>query len=252
MTNVHPPIYQHPELDGTAFFLEGDTNKNAGMLFVHGFTATTVEVRQIASFFYKQGFTVAAPLLPGHGTTPADMNKKRMNDWIAAVENTYQELSKRVSNIYVFGESMGALLSLNLASTHSEVKKLFLFSPALRIDGLWQSLFIWPFIQYVFKKNTDGQMLWQGYNVVPLRAGAQLFKLQKKTKKLLKFIKTDCAIFQGKKDKTINPLGTIETYNLLGSENKELIWLEESSHCILLDKELPTVLQMCKNKLTGE
>ena len=34
---------------------------------------------------------------------------------------------------------MGALLSLFLASRHPEIERLFLFSPAMKIDGLWES-----------------------------------------------------------------------------------------------------------------
>jgi len=241
-----PIIFQHPELDGKSFFLPGSEEKDIGLLFIHGFTATTVEVRQIANHFHALGYTVSAPLLPGHGTTPEDMNTKKINDWIGAAEHEYLELREKKDRICVFGESMGGLLTLILASKHPEIEKLFIFSPALKIDGLWQSLFAWPFIPYIFKKNTDESMLWQGYNVVPLRAASQLLKLQKRVKTLLTEITTKTLIFQGKNDQTINQSGTLKTYNLLGSEQKRLVWLENSSHCILLDKELPLVFQICE------
>jgi carboxylesterase len=248
MTNS-PNVYQHPELDGRTFFLSGSKAKEIGLLFFHGFTATTVEVRKIAIYFHTLGYTVSGPLLPGHGTTPEDMNSKSIEDWVITAENAYLELKKKCSRVIVFGESMGGLLTLLLASKHPEIEKLFVFSPALKIDGLWQSFFAWPFVPYVFKKNTDESMLWQGYNVVPLRAATQLLKLQKKVKALLPSITTDALIFQGRNDHTINPLGTIKTYNSLGSKQKRLIWLEESSHCILLDKELPQVMQICEREI---
>ena len=240
-----PTLFQHPELNGEDFFINGSSEKSIGLLFIHGFTATTVEVRQIANYFHSLGYSVRGPLLPGHGTTPEDMNKKNLDDWINAAENAYLQLKRTKERICVFGESMGALLSFILASRHPEIEKLFIFSPALKIDGLWKSILIWPFIPYVYKKNTDESMLWQGYNVVPLHAATQLLKLQKKVINQLPKISCETQIFQGKKDKTINPLGTIETFNLLGSRVKNLIWLENSSHCILLDTELPEVLEIC-------
>jgi carboxylesterase len=247
--NNFTPIYQHPELDGKSFYINGNKNKNKGLFFIHGFTATTVEVKQIALFFNKEGYTVVAPLLPGHGTTPFDMNKQTWSAWIKSVEESYQKLSMECSQVFVFGESMGALLALWLAYYHTEIKQIFLFAPALKVDGLWKSFFIWPFSSYVYKKNTDDSMLWQGYNVIPLRAATQFFRLQNKVKKLLHQVKNDAFIFQGKKDKTINLEGTVETYKLLGSKNKELIWLDNSSHCILLDKELPMVEAICMEKI---
>lgn len=246
---THPAIYQHPELSGKTIYMEGEKGKKQGLLFIHGFTATTVEVRQITNYFNVIGYTVSAPLLPGHGTTPEDLNHQSWKDWTIAVDESFSKLSQEFSEICVFGESMGALLSLWLANKHHEINNVFLFSPALKIDGLWMSLFTWPFTSYVFKKNTDESMQWQGYNVVPLRAAAQLFRLQKMIKKLLPKIKTNILIFQGKKDQTINTNGTIETFNLLGSKNKELIWLDNSSHCILLDVDLLFVEEKCLNVL---
>lgn len=239
-------IFQHSELDGDSFFLTGSDEKEIGLLFIHGFTATTVEVRIIANHFNSSGYTVNAPLLPGHGTSPEDLNKKKIKDWISSVEIAYKELKESKNRICVFGESMGGLLSLFLASKHPEIEQIFIFSPALKIDGLWKSLFAWPFIPYVFKKNIDESMLWKGYNVVPLRAATQLLKLQKIVKNLLPQISASTLIFQGKIDQTINPIGTVEIYKKLGSTQKNLIWLENSSHCILLDKELPEVISICE------
>jgi carboxylesterase len=195
------------------------------------------------------GYSVKAPLLPGHGTTLELMNTIKMKEWIESIDSAYLELSQNHRSIFVFGESMGALLTCYLAHKHPEIKKIFLFAPALRIDGLWQSVFLWPFVSYVYKKHTDATMLWQGYNVIPLRAASQLYKLQKQVRKCLPAIKTDCLIFQGKKDQTINADGAVEVFQKLGSKKKELIWLDESSHCILLDQELSKVVEICVNNM---
>jgi carboxylesterase len=244
-----PVIYQHPEMDGQSFFLEGDKNQTTGLLFIHGFTATTVEVRQIADYYLRQGFTVAAPLLPGHGSTPAEMNKVSLTDWNDKVEESYALLRMMKEKVIVFGESMGALLSLSLAHNHAEIEQLFLFSPALEINGLWKSRYFWPFIPYVYKKNTDDSMAWQGYNVVPLRAAGELLKLQQNVIKLLPDVSTPAMVFLGKNDRTINLNGGVKTFENLGSSTKKLIWLDESSHCILLDKELQKVLNIVSSRL---
>lgn len=240
-----PPVFQHPELDGASFTLYGSKYPNCGLLFIHGFTATTVEVRSIANAFYMKGFSVSGPLLPGHGLSPQDLNHKNWKDWTTSVNDSYMILKNNHETVYVFGESMGALLSLWLASNHPEIKKIFLFSPALMINGLWSSRFLWPFKSYIFKKNTDDTMEWQGYNVVPLRAAASLYDFQQIVKRLLPSIKTEAFIFQGKKDTTINPKSSQLVYDGISSSKKKITWLEESRHCILLDEQLDLVVDLC-------
>ncbi len=240
-----PPIFQHPELDGTPFTLYGSKYPNCALLFIHGFTATTVEVRSIANIFHSKGFTVSGPLLPGHGLTPQDLNRKNWKDWVKSVNDAYAILKHSHGTVYLFGESMGALLSLWLAAKHSEIKKIFLFSPALVINGLWRSKFLWPFKSYIYKKNTDDTMAWQGYNVVPLRAAASLYDFQHIVKSLLPTINTETFIFQGKLDTTINIDSSQLIYDGIGSTKKGLTWLEESHHCILLDKQVDFVVDLC-------
>ena len=64
------PFLHNDHLPGDEFFWEGN---NTGILLSHGYTATTAEVRPLAETLYRQGYTVAGPLLPGHGTDPKDM-----------------------------------------------------------------------------------------------------------------------------------------------------------------------------------
>lgn len=56
----------NPELDGSSITWQGG---KTGFLLLHGFTATTAEVRPLGEALHAAGHTVSAPLLPGHGTT---------------------------------------------------------------------------------------------------------------------------------------------------------------------------------------
>ena len=246
------PIYQHPELDGESFTFYGNTYPNCALLFIHGFTASTVEVKLIATSFQKKGFTVSAPLLPGHGSSPEDLNRTNWKDWADSANEAYLALNKNYGNVYVFGESMGALLSLWLAANHPEIKKIFLFSPALVIDGLWKSKFLWPFKGYIYKKNIDDTMAWKGYNVVPLRAAASLYDFQQIVRSLLPSIQADTFIFQGKLDSTININSAQMILDRLGSSKKTLTWLEESRHCMLLDKQIDLLIEQCYCELNRD
>jgi len=242
MVNKQPSIYQHPDLDGSTFFWPGNST---GVLLTHGFTATSVEVRQMAKYLSEKGFTVAGPLLPGHGKTIKDMNQVVWQDWVAAVDELYDELSAKCKKIFVIGESMGALLSMVMVMRHSNIAGAMLFAPAMKVPKLAISEYIWPFKEYIFKKNVDESMEWQGFNVVPLHAASQLVKLQRYVKKTMHQIKVPTLVFQGQLDQSIDPISSVLVLEGISSEEKELIWLEDSSHCILLDKQLPDVEKIC-------
>lgn len=237
------PLFQHPELDGSAFHWH---KGKIGILLIHGFTATSVEVRTLARFLFEKGYTVSGPLLPGHGTTPEDLNQQKWESWVEAAENSFNELSRECDQVFVGGESMGAVISLWLAAQHHNISGLLLFAPAIQVNSLGLSRFLSPFIPYLNKKNNDDSMLWQGYTVNPLKAATQFFKLQTIVKSQLKTISQPTLILQGKLDTTIDPESAQIVYDSIVSKDKKILWLANSTHCILLDKEFEFAAQECE------
>jgi len=239
---TEPHLFQHADLDGTSFEWKGG---KIGILLFHGFTATTVEVRLMAKFLNDMGFTVRGPLLPGHGKTVDDMNAFSWQDLIACAEDNYAVLKQKCDKVFVMGESMGGLLTLALSMRHPEIEGMMVFAPALIVPGLSKAEWLWPFKSYIWKKNIDETMEWQGFNVVPLHAAAQLSKLQRFIRNNLSKVTVPALIFQGKLDKSIDLLSSVRVLESIQSEEKELIWLENSTHCILLDNQLPDAEEIC-------
>ena len=122
----------NPQLEGDPFLWEGGPT---GVLLIHGYTATTAEVRPLAGILHQQGYTVAGPLLPGHNTRPEDANRYRWRDWVRAVEESYRQLAAHCQRVIIGGESMGALLALYLASEHPEVAAILAYAPALKLKN---------------------------------------------------------------------------------------------------------------------
>lgn len=233
-------ILQNPHLDGSTFSLEG--SNNIGIILIHGFTATTIEVKPFAEFLNGKGYSVYCPLLPGHGTSPDELNKVTWQDWITAVEQIIQLAGQNHSIIFLGGESMGGVIACFLAEQYPDIRGLLLFAPALKVDFLNLSQFIRLFKKFMPKKNIkeipeDGKFPWQGYKVNPTQAAYQFYLLQKITKKKLNLITQPAIIFQGKLDQTISPDSSNFLYNEIKSEEKELLLLEKSEHCVLLDIE---------------
>lgn len=107
-TPLNPHLH-NPELLGEEFFWSGGP---VGILLCHGFTATTAEVRPLARCLNAAGYTVAGPLLPGHNTSPADLNRVRWQDWLKAFDAMLDRLYARCETVIVGGESTGGVLSL--------------------------------------------------------------------------------------------------------------------------------------------
>jgi len=103
--------------DGQAFDLGGDRR---GVLCLHGFTGTPFELRYLSQGLHARGFTVVAPLLPGHGETPAALDDTRWADWYAAAESALDALRARCDRVAIVGQSMGGALALHLARTRRD------------------------------------------------------------------------------------------------------------------------------------
>ena len=101
-----------------------------GALVLHGFTGNPGSMRGVAEALAAAGYHVEMPLLPGHGTTLADMLPTRWTDWADAAEAAYQQLAQRAERVVVVGLSMGGALTLRIGADHPEVAGLVCINPA--------------------------------------------------------------------------------------------------------------------------
>ena len=105
-----------------------------GIFLSHGYTATTAEIRPMAEIFHAQGYTVAAPLLPGHGTQPEDLNRVHWQDWVAhrgrIAAETVRELRASLGRGRIDGRGAGACI---LPVKHPNLAGILLYAPAIRL-----------------------------------------------------------------------------------------------------------------------
>lgn len=231
---------RNPELEGDSFFFEGN---EIGIALFHGFTATTAEVRLLGDYLHKFGYTIAAPLLPGHGTHPEDLNHTKWQDWYKTAEAAYLQLQDRCEKVFVGGESMGALLALLLASRYPAVNGIFLASPALRIKGIQLSLLLQYFVKYKSKNQAEDNLPWKGYDVYSVKGLAQLYKLQRVVSNELSSVTQPLLVFVGGKDQTVLPQIGQEIIEKVKSQDKRIVLMPESPHVMLLAEERESMFQ---------
>jgi len=230
----------NPHLPGRPFYWEGGP---VGVMLVHGYTATPAEVYLLGQHLQARGYTVAGPLLPGHGTTPQDANRARWQDWVRAVDASYRQLVTHCDTVFLGGESMGALLSLYLAAEHPQAAGVLVYAPALvsfPLYGPYVLPLLAPFVPFLPKHHhppnpTDDR--WQGYPVHPLHATGQMYRLQRQVRRRLPLIRQPILIAQGRLDEAVHSSVPDRIYRAVKSTVKEVHWLENSHHCLLLDVE---------------
>ncbi|HSN95290.1 MAG TPA: alpha/beta fold hydrolase [Anaerolineaceae bacterium] len=223
----------HAELGFESFLLPGGED---GIVLLHGFTASPVEVRQLADFLHSQGYTVSGPLLPGHGTHPDDLNRVKFEDWVHVSEEAVEALKATCKHVFIGGESMGGLVAMRVAELHPELAGVLLYAPGLQANNIWAAPLLKHFIKYLKKDGAGNGFIWSGYNVYPIGGADEMRKLQKVVDKNLEKISQPVLLMMSKAD-TMVPQTVIETIqHSVSSDIIDLHVFEDSDHCILLDK----------------
>lgn len=214
-----------------------------GVLLLHGFTGSPSELSRMGRYLHRRGYTVAAPLLPGHGTTPADLNRTTWRQWLAAADEARSQLEARCPEVMLAGLSMGALLALQLAHRRPP-PAVVLYSPALYPRD-WR-IALTALAKYFIASHPKGPSdmvdeaalatVWS-YSVTPLRATHQLWMLMRATRRLLGDITTPTLIFEGARDRTLHPHSARALLQGLGSRHKSLVTLRRSGHVLTADQE---------------
>lgn len=233
---------QPAQLDPSPFDLPGGPT---GILLLHGFTGAPPEMRLVGDYFHRAGFTVSAPLLPGHGRTVAEMNRCKWTDWTAHVEQSYRALRALCERVFVAGLSMGSLLALHLAAQHPDLPGVIAYSPATWVaDNLLPAATVARYVVKTRPKGGDTDLvdpdalaqLWC-YDVRPVAAASQLHTLMRRVRQLLPRLVPPLLIAYSAGDRAIHPTSAERTFALAGSQDKKIIKLAESGHVITVDRQ---------------
>ena len=218
-------------------------NGHIGVVLVHGFTGSPAAMRPWAEFLNARGYSVRVPLLPGHGTKPADLNEIEWPEWPAKVLSEISELQKHCSQIFVAGLSMGGGTTLQVASTiQDQLSGIILVNPMIHVRG------ISPQLAYVisrgikFGKSVGNDIKRKGvteysYDKMPYRGIYQLLTMLKLTRAALPSIKVPMQLFHSVDDHTLPVSNTEIIMREIGSPNKSRIELLNSYHVATIDHD---------------
>lgn len=216
-------------------FLQGGST---AILAVHGYNGYPKDLLYIGEALNQQGFTVAIPRLPGHGTNASDFHETDSQDWLRHAADCYLNLRAEYDTVHLLGFSMGGLLTLLLASRFP-IDRMALISPAI-LHLKW-TIKLTPLLKYFVKKqkrdwvdeSTDPDRLflareyWRWYYV---QMGVELLKLQKITKKKMPHVSCDTMIIVSQKDEAVPVRAADYIFSRIASPVKKTVVLENSPH----------------------
>lgn len=243
-------------VDTQSFFFPGGGN---GCLLLHGFTGTPHEMRFLGRALAARGHTVSGIRLAGHCTRVEDLAATRWTDWYASAQDGLQALRSHTSRLVVVGQSMGALLALELAVQHRDVvaavavlsPALVLSHPLIRFGGR-----ILPYVvpllperrRYVGKGVSDiadprARAESPSYRRIPLPAVVELLGLQRRVRRRLPMVRQPVLAIHALQDHTC-PVTNVELLERgLGGPLRSRI-LTRSYHVISVDVERDLVAEL--------
>ncbi len=248
----------------------------ATVLLIHGLTGTPNEMKGLANFFYRRGYSVLCPRLALHGEPLHILKRAKWQDFYRSVQKALQSIPAD-QKIFTAGLSMGALLALLLAEEFPErIAGVTCLSPTLFYDG-WNTpwcrcllplAYFTPFRYFAYFKEEPPYGIknerlrskiheyykkasladvsgaaQHGYPYFPATLFCELHLLIREIKKKMSGIRTPAQMIQAVEDDMTSVKNSQFIYDHIASEQKEIVLLHDSYHVITADQERKTVAQ---------
>jgi carboxylesterase len=217
-----------------------------GVLLSHGFTGTTQSMRPWAEHLHAAGLTVAAPRLPGHGTTVKDQNTTRWEDWYGEVERSFDSLLSRCDTVFAMGLSMGGTLVLRLAELRREVAGIVVVNASLATERKDAKLLpllskvvpAFPGVGNDIKKPGVTEL---AYPKMGLKAALSLQQAWPQVRGDLAKITCPVLVYRSAVDHVVEPVSGRVLRE--GCVHAEEVVLENSYHVATLDNDAPVIFE---------
>lgn len=230
-------------------------------LLLHGLAGSPLEVRFIGKLLHRAGFSVVIPTLAGYsmGTPGTDWP-----DWVAKTEQIYLRLCSQYKTVSVAGLSVGATLSLALASRQPKLQAVALWGVTLYYDGWAMPWYHWLFKPghflglgkyYAYREKEpyglknerwrarvaeamrSSKVSTAGPASIPAEFLYQSMALGKHVERNLRRVCADTLILHAADDETASPKNAEAVYQGIGAGHRRKIMLGDSYHIITMDNE---------------
>lgn len=217
-----------------------------GVLLLHGFGDTPQTLALLARRLHKSGFSVYAPLLPGHGRDMTAFTQSRANEWVDAAKQAFGEMRSRHNRVSIVGLSMGGALAVLVAAEREGIPAMVLIAPYVGMPRLlrlaaWTH---WIWGRFAGEMNSrDPRSIRDSvereknlaYGKVTARALFELARVVRFARRAIRGVKAPTLIIQSREDPRCAPEVAEFALSALGAKEKKLLWTEGAGHIITVD-----------------
>ncbi len=221
---------------------------DSAVLLLHGFGDTPQTFCYLAPALHAAGFTVRAPLLPGHGRTVDEFDRSRAAEWISYSHAEYDSMVRDYRTVGLAGLSMGGALAAIVAAHAPRLPALALLAPYV---GMPRSLTaaallhrLWGPFAGQFKAASNLSILDReeraknlGYGVTTAGAIRQLYDLTRVARKALQSITAPTLIVQSRNDNRVSRQVAEYAYRVIPASEKRLMFVERGGHILTVDHD---------------
>ncbi|HSA55375.1 MAG TPA: alpha/beta fold hydrolase [Gemmatimonadaceae bacterium] len=217
------------------------------VLLLHGFGDTPQSLRRLALHLHDAlGWSVHAPLLPGHGRDLRAFGRTDARAWLDAARVALEGLCRAGAPVALVGQSMGGALAVRLAAERSDLAALVLLAPYLgmkpHVDRLARRYRLVSLATaYVNSRadasirDPDARASSLGYGVAPPRLLHELRCVAREAWEALPRVRTPTLVLQSRDDNRIRPADAEHAFARLGADPKALVWTTGNGHVLSVD-----------------
>ncbi len=218
------------------------------LLLLHGFNDTPQSVTPLARALQTAGWTVHAPLLPGHGVDlPTMAATSRAEAWLACARTSYAALRATHQTVALCGLSMGGALASLLAAEHAEVPALVLLAPylgmpkrlQLQLPLAWAVHWFTPYLPGTSGDRSlhdpEARARALGAGASTARTLTELRVIAGRAAGVLPALQAPTLYLQSREDNRISVAHATRQFARIGSAVKEQRWLTGCGHIITAD-----------------
>ncbi len=245
-------------LYGAAQYNIGNVDSGGAVLMVHGFLGAGNNFNDLPERLAGLGWYVRVMRLPGHGTSPRDLEHVTADILIQSVLTELEDLQRTHDRVVLLGHSMGGTLCTIIVSQHA-VDRLILCAPYFGVT--YKKYYIlkpetWtdisqPILRWVYKgdsflkvNRSDVKDRIVSYSWVPLRGIKTLHELGQRASspEVLNSITCPVLLIHSQGDEASSPERSREVFDAIKSTEKHSVWLKTSNHHIFWDFESDEVM----------
>ena len=199
--------------------------RKKAVILVHGFPSSPSAYAKAGELYFRAGYDVFIPLLPGFGTSPDDFVKTNFSQWFDYLCRFYEEKRAAYPKLFLNGTSMGGSLVLKLTEKYSDTDQapdkivtaaapVFLNKIRLgvmRQPGLYIIRLLSPFVKKIGaginngkpQGGTNGDEEWRGYEGIFPRQTYSFYMNLKLIERNLSKVTVPVLMMHSKKDRTV-------------------------------------------------